>query len=193
MTTVTRELPHGTITDSVLLRDELASKALAIGAACTDVTIDTLDLVTSTLYLTFDVAPDGVALDAAIAAYPTLPEPIGNSFAMLADDEYLLLEARVGEGESILFEVRIHAALGTASSFHHECASWHILVKREVGKAPDKPDASSPTTLGNIPGLRVRATVTADTVRVTLSSPRSGPLTILSREVVERIRGRVPA
>ena len=193
MTTVIKNLPHGQIVAAQAwpLGHELAGKAAALGATCLSASVDDTGVATDAIIFEFDVAPDDTALDAAIAAFPSTGTPASGTFASTKGTAYLIGEEPIGEGEVVVFDVHVLAALGTAADFEPKWSDWYIIAYRRTGEGVRRDAVSGPSP-GLLPGFRIHAVGTATTVQIYASWQRSGQVTILDASVEIEARGKVP-
>ena len=187
-----RSIPTGTIPydHADRLRDELAGKASLIGAICQDIQI-AVGAPDDAFALVFDVAPDDTALDAAIAAYPSIAPGVTGTFAVAKGSTYKVYEAAIQPGGSHALDIHIHAALGDASGFDSVFLDYYVLADRFTA-GDVRVGQPSGTRVGTIPSFDLQITGTATTVQVFIKMAKAGSLTLIENDIQPASRGVVP-
>jgi hypothetical protein len=180
---ITRTLPTGQVDHATVhrLRDELAGKSSALGARCIDIVVDVGEQ-SSDFTFVFDGTPDDVALDDAIAAYPSTSQPPQGQFAGAANTSYTIREIPLAPGQHIAFTVAAHMRTGPIAASRCE-------VARAFGCAHRQPDGTlivprlATAAAGTVPGFDLHATATATGVLLSYSVRASEDFEMLWSEV----------
>jgi hypothetical protein len=171
---------------------ELAGKALDIGAVCLRVVShEVLGGPTDPVTFEFDGVPDDAALDAAIAAYPSIAPGVTGSFAVAKGSTYKVYEAAIQPGGSHALDIHVHATLGDASGFDSVYLDYYVLADR-FSAGDVRVGQPAGTRVGTIPSFDLQITGTATTVQVFIKMAKAGTLTLIENDIHPTSRGVVP-
>jgi hypothetical protein len=183
MTTVLRSLPAGTIPLGQChdLTAEIAAKAGVIGSLCTGISISGGD-PNDEFAFSFDGAPDDVALDAAIAAYPSTSQPPQGQFAGTANTTYTIREIPLAPGQHIAFTVLAHLRTGSIAASRCEVARAFGCAHRQPNGTIVVPRLAT-SVAGTVPGFDLHVTATATGILISYSVRASEDFEMLWSEV----------
>lgn len=187
MATVTRTYPTGTLTDYKIgpLQEELC--AYDLGAVLQSITRTEGD-PDDTYDFHFDVAPNEVNLDAAIAAYPAYPAGVPDQWTIANNSYSNIYETDLAEGECIGAKIDLLVAFVT-DSLDEEMISLVVSAHREVGGSAVVSNPAT-TSAGNIPGLRIETETSGNRIIIKFKMRRAGTLRVISK-TVDVMRGRI--
>lgn len=137
---------------------------------------DTIDILFA------GAAPDDAAIDAALAAFPSITPGATGSFAVSSGVAYLLAEIPVAVGAHVVVRAQVHAAIGDDSDAEPEYVDLVSCVWRETSGDVKR---SSPRSSGsgNIPGFGVSVRGTATAAIVEMTTRANGTITLFTNEV----------
>ena len=186
--TIQRISPAGTYlnTDVAPLHDEISADA-TVGATLLGITLyqnpgdDTVD------YL-FDSAPNEVALDACIAAYPSFTPGIADSWIIVSNTYSNIFETDLAEGEALGAFITLLVAFSTGS-VDESFMTISCSARREVGGSTS---VSSPviSVAGHIPGLQIQSEAVGNRMVIKFKMRREGTLNVVSKSI-DVLRGRI--
>lgn len=200
MPALIRTIATGTVTPTEARRDVDALQAqltVDTGVECTGVTLEPLydpigDPDTDRLVLEFAGAPVEATVDATLAAFPSLPEPVGQVVAVSPGNPYVVYSQTLEPGEMVAFDVHVVVAFGNQADFNGALLDQYtVAYRRTTGPVRFvQPQGSTP---GDVPGLRLDVEVDATSVRLVIKVQRAGTLHILLNEPEIMAHRRIPA
>jgi hypothetical protein len=177
MTTITKDVPTGTVTNAEQLQRELSASA-DVGARCEGVAIYEGEL-DDTLELTFDVAPDDTAVDAVIASHPSYAFGFPESLVVTADTWTTLYETAIAPGEWAEINTKVIVTTGDVATLEAHTVHFDCMARRRTGESVVVSDRGSGRNYGDLPDFRVRGIAASESIiRVQLNIARSDTLTV---------------
>jgi len=200
MPSLTRTIGTGIVTPDEVRRDVYALQAqltVDAGVECTGVTLEPLydpvgDPDTDRLTLEFADAPVDATVDATLAAFPSLPAPVGEIVSVSSGNPYVVYSQTLEPGEVVAFDIHVVVAFGDQADFYvAQLDQYCVAYRRTAGSVRfAKPEGSKP---GDIPGLRLDVEVDATSVTLVIKVQRAGTLHVLLNDVEIMANARIPA
>lgn len=187
MTTITRSIPTGDITDADQLQRELNVATSLIGASCIGVAIYT-DAPNDTISMDFDAVPTNAQVDAVIAAHPSYTPGLVESIALTANAWSTVWRIPLIPGERVEIDATVTLDFGDATNI--ETTTIHVeemVRRRSAGAAVVTNNGTGGVFLryGEIPQAVARLQASGNFVELQIRSARTGTATLTGNIIFE--------